>query len=433
LPLALMLAVLGACSDDPAGPTRSLPSAANLSVPDPLTVTNTNDSGIGSLRWVLGYITGGETIRFDPSIAGQTIVLDSTIVSYKGFTIDGPAGDGITISGGGKVRLFELWGPNSNVVTFRNVSLTGGRSDSTTKWSGSGPIANGSVHTVFENSAIFGNYATGTGTVIGSHISLVNTTVSGNTSANPNYGMIQASDIDVINSTIANNTGAGIGGGAGFIVRNSILSNNTGRNCQSGPISVQLEGANISDDDTCGAPTVITIVDPQLKPLADNGGPTPTHAIVAGSPAINLSAAPCSVATDQRYAARDAKCDAGAFEFADFTTVTVTVDGGAPVSQANGYATVTGTVTCSRDEMFSVAVELHQSQKVGRVMQDVHAAATVPVQCSTTPRPWTASMMTTDGAFQNGTGTVTAATFGMEPWVKSASATSAVKMFWNRK
>jgi hypothetical protein len=217
------------------------------------------------------------------------------------------------------------------------------------------------------------------------------------------------------------------------IVRNSILSNNTGRNCQSGPISVQLEGANISDDDTCGAPTVITIVDPQLKPLADNGGPTPTHAIVAGSPAINLSAAPCSVATDQRYAARDAKCDAGAFEFADFTTVTVTVDGGAPVSQANGYATVTGTVTCSRDEMFSVAVELHQSQKVGRVMQDVHAAATVPVQCSTTPRPWTASMMTTDGAFQNGTGTVTAATFGMEPWVKSASATSAVKMFWNRK
>jgi hypothetical protein len=44
LPLALMLAVLGACSDDPAGPTRSLPSAANLSVPDPLTVTNTNDS-----------------------------------------------------------------------------------------------------------------------------------------------------------------------------------------------------------------------------------------------------------------------------------------------------------------------------------------------------------------------------------------------------
>src|SRR5688572_19740375 len=100
LPLALTLALLGACSDDPAGPARSLPSATNLAVADPLTVTNTSDSGIGSLRWVLSYITGGETIRFDPSIAGQTIVLDSTIALYKPVTIEGPAGDGMTISGG---------------------------------------------------------------------------------------------------------------------------------------------------------------------------------------------------------------------------------------------------------------------------------------------------------------------------------------------
>ena len=433
LSLALSLVALGACSDDPAGPPRALPSALDLAVPDPLTVTNTNDSGIGSLRWVLGYIAGGETIRFDPSIAGQTIMLDSSIVMYKGFTLDGPAGDGITISAGGKDRLFELWGPISNVVTFRNVALTGGIADSTTKWGGSGPVANGSVQAVFENSTIYGNRAVGTGTVIVHRITLVNTTVSGNVATDPASSMFNATKLEVINSTIAHNTGGGIAPSTGHVLRNSIIANNTGRNCPSGPISVTLEGANISDDDTCGAPTAITIADPQLQPLADNGGPTMTHAIVAGSPAINLSGAPCTITTDQRYANRDAKCDAGAFEFADFTTVSVMIDGGAPVSQSNGYATVTGTVTCSRNEAFSLAVELHQSQKAGRMPKDVHAAAMVPVQCSTTPRPWTASMATTDGAFQNGTGTVTAATFGTEPWVKVGSATASVKMFWNRK
>jgi len=170
-----------------------------------------------------------------------------------------------------------------------------------------------------------------------------------------------------------------------------------------------------------------------LQPLADNGGPTPTHALVAGSPAINVDGAPCSVTTDQRYAARDARCDAGAFEFADFTTVAVTVDAGAPVSQSNGWATVSGTVTCSRNEAFSVAVEIHQSQKTGRGTKDVHAAASVPVQCSTTPRPWTASMVTTDGQFQNGTAVATAVTFATEPWVKPASVSAPVKMYWARK
>ncbi|MDF2775738.1 MAG: polymorphic outer membrane protein, partial [Geminicoccaceae bacterium] len=410
-PLALTFALVAACSDDPAGPARSLPSGAELTVADPWTVTNTNDSGIGSLRWVLSYITGGETVRFDPSIAGQTIVLDSTIALYKSVTIEGPAGEGMTISGGGKIRPFEVWGAITNAVTFRNLSLTGGRADSTTKWSRSGGVTNGSGHVVFENSAIFGNHGAQVAALIAGHITLVNTTMSGNTVDSLTGPMMSASKIEIINSTIANNTGSGIGSGTGFLFRNSILANNTGRNCFSGPISLMLEGANISDDDTCGGPTVITIADPQLQPLADNGGPTPTHAVVAGSPAINLNAAPCSVATDQRYAARDASCDAGAFEFADFTTVTVTVDAGAPVSQSNGWATVTGTVTCSRNETFSLAVELHQSQKVGRAVKDVHAAATVPVECSTTARPWTASMVTTDGSFQNGTAMVTAATF----------------------
>ena len=54
-----------------------------------------------------------------------------------------------------------------------------------------------------------------------------------------------------------------------------------------------------------------------LAPLADNGGPTQTHALVSGSPAIDAAGATCS-ATDQRGIARpqpaNGNCDIGAFE-----------------------------------------------------------------------------------------------------------------------
>ena len=55
-------------------------------------------------------------------------------------------------------------------------------------------------------------------------------------------------------------------------------------------------------------------IDPRLGPLQDNGGPTPTHALLLGSPAIDASSA-CP-ATDQRGVTRPqgAGCDIGAFE-----------------------------------------------------------------------------------------------------------------------
>ena len=53
-----------------------------------------------------------------------------------------------------------------------------------------------------------------------------------------------------------------------------------------------------------------------LGPLADNGGPTLTHALLAGSPAIDAADAAACPATDQRGVVRprDAGCDVGAFE-----------------------------------------------------------------------------------------------------------------------
>jgi hypothetical protein len=287
---------------------------------------------------------------------------------------------------------------------------------------------------VIENSAIHGNHATGGyGAIVVSRLTLVNSTVSGNgTPDATSGGVVQAPNgVAITNSTVAYNASGGLAGSRSIVLRNAILSNNAGRNCLGGATAITHEGRNLSDDDTCGGPTAIVIADPKLQPLADNGGPTRTHAVTVGSPVINAGLS-CSVPADQRYAPRDAECDLGAFEFSDFTTATVTIDPGAPVNTSNGWAVVSGTVRCSRDETFSLAVQLVQQQKGGRTAASVDAANVVPVTCSTTPRPWTASMVLTSGSFENGGATASAQTVGAEPWVTPAAATGAVKLYRSR-
>ena len=81
------------------------------------------------------------------------------------------------------------------------------------------------------------------------------------------------------------------------------------------------QGFNLDSDGTCRqSPTDVTAANPRLGSLADNGGPTKTHALLAGSAAID-SGAVCP-AKDQRGVSRprdgdrngSAACDRGAFE-----------------------------------------------------------------------------------------------------------------------
>jgi hypothetical protein len=246
---------------------------------------------------------------------------------------------------------------------------------------------------------------------------------------------VQGDTITVVNSTIANNGDAGVVTASGRItLRNSIITNHPRDNCHhyNSTASLVREGTNISDDDKCGGPSEIVIADPMLAPLADNGGPTKTHGLLAGSPAINAGTS-CSVAVDQRYMARDTKCDVGAFEFASFTDVTITIDGSSAVNQSNGWATLTGTVTCSRSETFSLQLGLEQEQRAGKASTQAHAHATEPVACGTTPRPWSASMVLDAGTFENGAATATAYTIGAQPWVATGWVTAPVKLYRARK
>jgi hypothetical protein len=182
---------------------------------------------------------------------------------------------------------------------------------------------------------------------------IVNTTVSGNRAAEGG-GIWNSKELAITNSTIVDNA-ALLGGGVlnfanldtrGDIeIQNSIVANNRGLTSgpdidgvaitslgnnligQAGPASGFQDGTN---NDQVGG--VVNPIDPLLGPLTDSGGPTLTHALLSGSPAIDAANDTAAPATDQRGEARPedgdgdntATADIGAFEF---SSVEVDLDG----------------------------------------------------------------------------------------------------------
>jgi hypothetical protein len=150
-------------------------------------------------------------------------------------------------------------------------------------------------------------------------------------------GSDAGSVIRIASSTIAGN-GAADGGNlyvdAGSVLEltNTIVAGATGGgNCDG---VVTSFGNNLADGSDCvlDDPTDIENADPDLEPLADNGGPTATLALGPASDAIDAGAVTCRdpdgivLGTDQRgpgFPRRtdgdldgDFRCDIGAFEVA---------------------------------------------------------------------------------------------------------------------
>ncbi|HEX8648222.1 MAG TPA: choice-of-anchor Q domain-containing protein [Thermoleophilaceae bacterium] len=99
-----------------------------------------------------------------------------------------------------------------------------------------------------------------------------------------------------------------------------LVTGNQGGDC-AGPTlfrPADSKGGNADSDGTCGfgGPDDASGIDAELGPLADNGGPTPTRALLAGSEAIDAWSCTFAKATDQRGAPRPTgtACDSGAFE-----------------------------------------------------------------------------------------------------------------------
>ena len=167
------------------------------------------------------------------------------------------------------------------------------------------------------NSTVSGNSAQGRGGGIGNEgtLSVNNSTLSGN-SAQLGGGIYHgsAASVSVGNSTLSGNS-AQLGGGiynfagSSLSVSNSIIANSSsGGDCNG---SFTNLGHNLIEDNSCGFSGG---TDPKLGPLQDNGGPTLTHALLPGSPAIDTGAS--TLAADQRGVLRPqgSAADIGAFE-----------------------------------------------------------------------------------------------------------------------
>ena len=324
-------------------------------------------------------ISGTTITRNSAQYSGGVIVLGSgeatitdSVVSYNDSTADyGGVGGGITVGGR---------------ATIVNTTVQGNVARGGMDYGGfGGGIAVGGTATI-SGSTIAGNSATsggeygpgapfdGPGLGGGVFVSssgvafITNTTISGN-DANRGGGVLNSGEVTIVNSTVTGNTGRrdtdtyngyvdtqpGRGGGlySGYpacgltTLRNTIIAGNTA--ADGGPEAMIVPQADctptVNRDSfnvfghsgnaglvgfTKGATDVVPSAGLAaiLGPLANNGGPTQTHALVANSPALDLAPnASCAAApvsgVDQRGAPRNAngkggatasECDAGSYE-----------------------------------------------------------------------------------------------------------------------
>src|ERR1019366_3119385 len=100
------------------------------------------------------------------------------------------------------------------------------------------------------------------------------------------------------------------------ISANCLLAGNSPSDCTG---SLADAGHNLSSDASCAFTNIGSMnnTDPKLGPLANNGGPTLTMALLPGSPAIDAGDTSLAPATDQRGFPRPAglAADIGAFEY----------------------------------------------------------------------------------------------------------------------
>jgi hypothetical protein len=220
---------------------------------------------------------------------------------------------------------------------------------------------------------------------------IVNSTFSGN-SVTGVGGAVYAgsSNVTYTHVTVAGNQANAAGGGIAWSggsasLRASIVASNTGGGAQcntpltNGGFNVQFPGPA-----SCASGALVA--DPQLGPLASNGGLTQTRAIAGTSPARDLVTSGCPPpATDQRGVSRPAgACDAGAYELSGTVSIA-----GASLAEGTGTNPVLNlTVTLSQASSQPVTVAFATANGTAAAGADyVSATGTVTFPAGATSRP----------------------------------------------
>jgi hypothetical protein len=243
-----------------------------------------------------------------------------------------------TLSGNSAFEGGGLCNDNGGTATLSNCTVSG---NSVADGDGAGLFNNHTGTAILSNCTLSGNSAfqngEGGGLFNDGAAFLTNCTVSGNSAFEGGGICCNEGTATIRNSTIAFNTanpggGANLGGGifvsnvAAATLQSSIVADNSVQAPGNGPdlwgevtatfSLIENTAGTIFDT---GSANNLTSVDPLLGPLQFNGGPTPTHALLPGSPAINHGANPGGLTSDQRgfpfLRASGAAPDIGAFEF----------------------------------------------------------------------------------------------------------------------
>lgn len=325
------------------------------------------------LRDALAKAINGDTINF--SVTGTITLNSGELGVSNNVTIAGPGANVLAVNANAASRVFHI--ASGKTVTISGLTITNGSAVGFNPASDGAGIFNDHANLTVNNCTISRNSADNVGGGIwndGEHgsatLTLNNTTLSGNLAADGGGiytdGEFGSATLTVNNSTLSGNSapsagGAGgiyndghAGGSATLTVNNSTLSSNTGGSNGAGGIlnsgaggsatltisstiltgtsganivndsgTVTSNGYNLSSDNGGGFLTVTgdqTNTNPMLGALAYYGGPTATHILLTGSPAINAGD-PSFVpppSTDQRGVgfARvvSGRIDIGAFE-----------------------------------------------------------------------------------------------------------------------
>ncbi|MCB1767197.1 MAG: DUF642 domain-containing protein [Candidatus Competibacteraceae bacterium] len=289
-------------------------STGSLTLTDVTVSDNTADDGAG----------GGNGAGGGISLYGGTATLtDSVVKNNQAYS-----GGGISLSEGTATLTDSIVKSNQaysgggiylskGTATLTNTTIDGNQ---TSGGDGGGILC--SYNTlIITNSTLSNNSSPSIGGGIVVSIgtaTITNSTLSGNVAHNSGGGIyVHLSYVTVTNSTLTANLATQQGGGiysyAGLTLHNSIVAGNTALNGPEvyGDSSTESTSNLFGENGVSGVqgltPSATEVIAGPLSsvigPLADNGGPTQTHALVAGSPALdagNNGLIPSGVTTDQR-------------------------------------------------------------------------------------------------------------------------------------
>lgn len=238
--------------------------------------------------------------------ASQALTITDSTVGGEGVGNDAINGGGIQMAGGKPVLI-------ERSTLSHNTAVSGGAMN----------MVSPAVSATIINSTISANHVTdaGGGLNVNGNMTIRNTTIANNLQDSGGPTSTKGAGVNQFNAGIVT-------------LHNTLLANNYGAALEAVPLlancgktgdsatTVATSGGNLSTDASCTLtdPTdQVTVADAKIGPLALNDSTLNgnlTHALLAGSPAIDKGTASNCPATDERGITRPqgAACDVGAYE-----------------------------------------------------------------------------------------------------------------------